>query len=190
MKLLDLSGQKFGRLTVIKRIANDDCGRVKWACECICGKKAFVVAAKLRSGYTKSCGCIKADRMRKFASSRVRVDLSCAVSGCERRANGKYCGTHQARLYRYGSLDIKRRPNGSGNINKHGYVDVSINGRRTYEHILVAEKALGKRLPSGAVVHHVNEKRADNRPQNLVICPNEDYHRLLHKRMKEKLHGI
>ena len=91
---------------------------------------------------------------------------------------------HCGRLYRYGRLNLIRRPNGTGNINAAGYVDVMIGRRRTYEHILVAEKALGRRLPKGAVVHHANKKRSDNTPTNLVICPNETYHRLLHRRMK------
>ncbi len=49
------------------------------------------------------------------------------------------------------------------------------------EHILVAESALGKILPEKAVVHHTNGSR-DNGP--LVICQDEQYHRLLHQRMR------
>lgn len=50
------------------------------------------------------------------------------------------------------------------------------------EHILVAEKVLGKPLPPKAVVHHHNKDRTDNRHQNLVICENQGYHLLLHLR--------
>jgi hypothetical protein len=87
------------------------------------------------------------------------------------------------RLQRRGELEIGRRLNGSGNINADGYVDIMRDGRRTYEHITVAEKALGKRLPERAIVHHANEAKWDNRPGNLVVCPDEAYHRLLHMRM-------
>lgn len=51
-------------------------------------------------------------------------------------------------------------------------------------HVRVAEGALGKRLPKGACVHHVNEDRYDNRPSNLVICQDAAYHNLLHVRAR------
>lgn len=59
----------------------------------------------------------------------------------------------------------------------------ALNGKYVFEHILVAEKALGKHLPEKAVVHYVNAKRDDNASSNLVICQNEGYHRLLHRRL-------
>jgi hypothetical protein len=52
------------------------------------------------------------------------------------------------------------------------------------EHIVVAERVFGKPLPSGAIVHHSNEKRNDNRSSNLVICQDQAYHQLLHQRMR------
>jgi hypothetical protein len=65
-----------------------------------------------------------------------------------------------------------------------GYVRAYKDGRRVREHVYVAEKALGKPLPRRAVVHHVNEARTDNRPGNLVICPDQGYHNVIHGRMK------
>ncbi|WP_291982248.1 HNH endonuclease signature motif containing protein [Candidatus Accumulibacter sp. ACC005] len=49
-------------------------------------------------------------------------------------------------------------------------------------HVAVAERALGKRLPAGAVVHHVDGNRKNNAPENLLVCPDASYHRLIHAR--------
>jgi len=51
-------------------------------------------------------------------------------------------------------------------------------------HILIAEKALGKELPFGAEVHHVDENKANNLNTNLVICEDKSYHGLLHRRQR------
>jgi HNH endonuclease len=67
-----------------------------------------------------------------------------------------------------------------------GYKYSTVNGKRVFEHIAVAEKALGRKLPKGSVVHHVDENPLNNSPTNLVICPNASYHRLLHYRMRAK----
>lgn len=74
------------------------------------------------------------------------------------------------------------RAKGAGNITSRGYIRRGHGGKRKFEHVRVAEHALGKTLPAKAVVHHVNGNGLDNRPSNLVICPNQEYHRLLHTR--------
>lgn len=64
-----------------------------------------------------------------------------------------------------------------------GYVGHNVGGRTKLEHVLVAERALGKPLPPSAQVHHWDRDRRNNEPTNLVICPDQAYHRLLHRRM-------
>lgn len=76
-----------------------------------------------------------------------------------------------------------------GGRQKHGggYV-VLMTGvnQRQLEHIVIAESALGKPMPAGARVHHVNGNRADNRNLNLVVCQDDAYHFLLHYRARAK----
>lgn len=52
------------------------------------------------------------------------------------------------------------------------------------EHILVAEKALGRHLPLGHPVHHWDEDKRNNSPKNLLICEDHSYHMLIHARMR------
>lgn len=51
-------------------------------------------------------------------------------------------------------------------------------------HILIAEQALGRLLPNGVEVHHVDEDRTNYANRNLVICQDKAYHRLLHVRSR------
>lgn len=58
MKRIDLTGQKFGRLTVIERCGKDTNGKnVLWLCSCECGGQTKTSTGHLRSGHTQSCGC-------------------------------------------------------------------------------------------------------------------------------------
>lgn len=57
-RLQDLTGQTFGRLTVVERTENK--GKdAAWLCRCQCGKEISVTGHHLKTGHTKSCGCYK-----------------------------------------------------------------------------------------------------------------------------------
>lgn len=71
-------------------------------------------------------------------------------------------------------------------IDSKGYIALMVGYRRVREHVLVAECALGKSLPAGTEVHHVNGIRIDNANTNLVVCENRSYHCLLHIRAAAK----
>lgn len=59
-KVVDLTGRKFGRLTVIKRsYPNTKWGHTRWLCKCSCGKEKIITGDNLKDGDTKSCGCLK-----------------------------------------------------------------------------------------------------------------------------------
>lgn len=58
----DLCGQRFGKLTVIRRVEGTQSNRARadsWLCRCDCGNESVVLGSNLVRGHTKSCGCIK-----------------------------------------------------------------------------------------------------------------------------------
>lgn len=62
-KMIDLTGKRFGKLTVIKRDGTYEkpCGvkQPTWLCACYCGNTVVVIGTNLRSGRTVSCGCMQ-----------------------------------------------------------------------------------------------------------------------------------
>lgn len=54
-------GERFCRLTVIKRVDNDKYQNAQYLCMCDCGKKTISLGSNLRSGHKRSCGCLQRD---------------------------------------------------------------------------------------------------------------------------------
>ena len=98
----------------------------------------------------------------------------CKAVGCERPSRaGGYCSMHYMRLWKYGRLH-RIRSKTPAKARKY----------RNREHVVVAEAAIGKPLPDGAEIHHVDGDGFNNHPSNLVICENTKYHHLLHLRQR------
>lgn len=70
---LDLTGQKFGELTVIKKSKTRKSNRIAWDCKCSCGNETIVITSHLTSGHTRSCGCL-----HKKAASKMNpaIDIT------------------------------------------------------------------------------------------------------------------
>ena len=58
----DIVGQKFDKLTAVKRAGKDKTGRALWLCKCDCGNTITATITDLRAGRKKSCGCLKKER--------------------------------------------------------------------------------------------------------------------------------
>jgi hypothetical protein len=110
----------------------------------------------------------------------------CKIEGCNKpnKARGM-CPNHYELWKRNGDPLIKnRRDNGQGTLSKLNGKVTLINGKREKEYINVAEKALGKPLPKGSIVHHWDKDKLNSNPENLLICPDQTYHLLIHQRMR------
>ena len=68
--LIDLTGKKFGRLMVLKRVFPPNTkNKAYWLCQCDCGNTIVCASRNLREGSTKSCGCLQ----REIAKERATV---------------------------------------------------------------------------------------------------------------------
>ena len=65
MKVIDLTGQRFERLTVVERIGSRS-GNSLWLCRCDCGNLTKVVSPNLKNGSVKSCGCFRRQNLHKI----------------------------------------------------------------------------------------------------------------------------
>jgi hypothetical protein len=72
---VDLTGQRYGRLTVVSRAPNGSAGQARWHCRCDCGETAVVWGSSLRSGNTQSCGCLQRERASQ-SNSRHHMSAS------------------------------------------------------------------------------------------------------------------
>lgn len=71
-KLIDRTGKKYGKLTVIRRVENAPGGVTRWECLCECGNLTIVRANNLNSGAVKSCGCL----LKTAPQSRATHNMS------------------------------------------------------------------------------------------------------------------
>lgn len=127
---IDLTGQKFGRLTVIDRAPNrgNRGQRIAWNCVCDCGKAVEVLAYGLRKGKTCSCGCLQ--RERTGNANRTHGDSSTRLNRIWRGIKSRCDNPHDTIFPRYGGRGISICPEWRGSFEafrewalSHGYDD-------------------------------------------------------------------
>ena len=101
----DLTGLKFGRLTVIGRAEYDPTKRqALWLCECICGNRVVRTGGGLNRGTVNSCGCLVGDNNRRLRQKHgmAGTRLFRVWWGMKMRCHNK----NQAHYERYGGRGI------------------------------------------------------------------------------------
>lgn len=144
-KLKDLTGQRFGRLTVLERNGSDSYKNALWLCQCECGNLHTVAGHSLWRGETRSCGCL-----RKTNTYRIEGDVSYIV-----------CASGDEIIVDTEDLDILKQYQW-GVI--RGYATTNFNRTTTSLHRIVTN------APKGYVVDHINHNTLDNRKCNLRVC--------------------
>jgi hypothetical protein len=108
MKKLDLVGQKYGRLTVKALVGRATHGQALWLCLCDCGIEKVINHSHLRSGNTKSCGCLNTPEARSL--SHIRHGMSYTPEWTSFHAAKKRCTNPKSKSFKdYGGRGIEFR---------------------------------------------------------------------------------
>ena len=83
----DLTGKKFGKLTVIERVIDDSNKRTTWKCECECGNVTLATTSHLKNGKKKSCGCLNSSTEYLLAlyltELKIEYKQQYRIDGCK-----------------------------------------------------------------------------------------------------------
>jgi hypothetical protein len=143
MPLIDLTGEKYGRLFVVNRDKTIN-KRPRWKCLCDCGTEKIVDGAELRKNSTQSCGCLKKEMAKEKAKNLRFKDLSDKRFGrlvvLNRAGTAKYkqstwncvcdCGTKKVIA---SQALLQGLTQSCGCLHKEIMVSVGINGRIYYD---------------------------------------------------------
>lgn len=69
----DIKGMSFGRWFVIRREKSTAIRGARWLCRCLCGTQRIVLAGVLKSGHSKSCGCLKQDMFCSYVAKKIKT---------------------------------------------------------------------------------------------------------------------
>lgn len=133
-------------------------------CECGCGQPAPIAKRNTREG-----NHVKGQPIRFISGHNVYTEefkATCKSGPEHSKWKGGRIVTSQGNI----KLWMPNHPRAV-----HNYV---------YEHIYLAEQSMGFYLPSNAVIRHVDGNNANNELSNLVVCENNAYHRMLHRRTR------
>lgn len=145
-KQIDMTGQRFGKLTVIKAAGTNIHKKRLWECVCDCGKHTTVTGSDLRNGHTKTCGCAwHKENAAVFHDAFVEMRTS------------------KGETFLVDIDDYNLIKGTCWWMNSHGYITGCVNGKDVLMHRILTG------CNDDALVDHINHNRADNRRRNLRI---------------------
>lgn len=158
-KLIDLTGRRFGRLTVKYRGENDKWGLSRWWCECDCDNKLVLInSAYLRDGTTQSCGCYNKEVVSRMKKKYNSYDLSGEYGV------GLTCNKEE---FYFDLEDYDKIKNYCWRIDRKGYVVSSVSDEAP-----VRMHRLLFNIKDDRIIDHINRNPSDNRKENLRITDN------------------
>ena len=179
---IDLTGQKFGRLTVIRKAENPSEAHIKWLCECECGNFITTRGTSLRSGITKSCGCLVSDKIREWN----KANKKCNVYDLTGDYGIGYASNTNEPFY-FDLEDYDKIKDYYWSANTDGYMYSTCDD----EYILMHRLVIDENNPE-MQVDHFNRNRKDNRKENLksVTPQHNNWNRGMNQNNKSGVTGV
>lgn len=159
--MIDLTGQKFGKLTVIERrenyITKNGTIKTTWLCRCECGKEIITKGAYLRAGDTRSCGCSRQlliERLKDINKKYNTYDLT-----------GEYgIGyTSKGEEFYFDLEDYDLIKDYCWSKNEYGYISTRLENRFIRMHRIIMN------CPDDMEIDHIYHVNWDNRKEFLRI---------------------
>lgn len=154
----DLTGQKFGRLTVVGTVGKRG-NYYYWKCRCDCGNEITTRGTNLTSGATKSCGCLNLENVRSEKKRKLNIYYIKGETVYVELSNTKETMVCDLE-------DWEKLKNCTWHKGKTGYAETSNVMRNERQRIRKFHiEIMGKR--EGFVIDHINRNSLDNRKNNL-----------------------
>lgn len=99
-RFVDLTGQKFGRLTVVRRLSNNKYNFAMWQCKCNCGNIKNVSTNSLKSGNTQSCGCLQKEKVKEIGYNNNKNKIPIKIRNTLYRMRTR-CYNPKSSQYKY-----------------------------------------------------------------------------------------
>jgi hypothetical protein len=162
-RFIDLTGKKFHRLTVIKRVEDyiSPKGRrnPQWLCQCECGSPPKIVSGNsLKQGLIQSCGCLHKEVASNLGKSHARTNKY------EFKTNYGIGYDYNNKEFYFDLEDYDLIKDKYWYVQKDGYVRYLQNGKKIYLHRLIMQ------CPSHLCIDHINHNPCDNRKNNLRLA--------------------
>lgn len=165
----DLTGQTFSRLTVIERAEDQYSERgtkkIMWRCRCECGNETIVGGSHLKSGHTRSCGCL----MKEAAAEQGK---SCRQYNKYEFKDDYVIGyTNKREPFYFDIEDYDLVKQYCWHTNRTGYIHTNMprSERNFTKRFGMFLHRLIMDCPDDMVIDHINHNPADNRKSNLRI---------------------
>lgn len=142
-KFIDLTGQRFGMLTVLSKSGKNKHSHIVWSCKCDCGNTCVVESSSLRRGSTNSCGCLRSEYLHspkagKRTHGKSKTRLYAVWRGMKQRCNDPNGDNY----HRYGGRGISVCEEWESNFSafekwalENGYDETAPQGKFTVDRI-------------------------------------------------------